>query len=264
MKSFRLMLWIAGLCLAANATADNLAALNKQTQNPVAALTSVPFQNNWTFNVGPEKQTQYIMNLQPVIPKQINANWNLITRMVMPLTSQPRMSATVPGDFGISNTGLTFFFSPINNSDFIWGVGPIITLPATNRDLGSSRWGMGPSVVALVQKNLWTVGILANQTWTIGGTRAPNGINNLFVQPFISRSFWTSWNFAFTSETNVNWNASGKQMWSVPLDLVVVKLFTVGKQIMTLGAGPRYFPLYPGSGSKWGARVVISFLFPNK
>ena len=204
------------------------------------------------------------MNLQPVIPKQINANWNLITRMVMPVTSQPRMTTTVPGDFGIANTGFSFFFSPINNNDFIWGVGPIVVTPATSRNLGSSRWGLGPAAIALVQKNLWTIGVLMNQTWTLGGTKNPNGINTLFVQPFISHSFWQTWNFAFTSETTVNWNASGKQMWTIPLDLVVVKVFSIGSQIMTLGAGPRYFSLLNGTHSKWGARVVISFLFPNK
>lgn len=224
----------------------------------------MPFQNNWTFNVGPEKRTQYVMNLQPVIPKQINADWNLITRIVMPVTSQPRMATTIPGDFGIANTGFSFFFSPINNSNFIWGIGPVVAVPATSRNLGSSRWGLGPSIVALVQKNSWTIGMLMNQTWTLGGTHRPNGLNNLFVQPFISRSFWQTWNFAFTSETTVNWNASGKQRWTIPLDLVIVKVFSVGSQTMTLGAGPRYFPLFAGVHAKWGARVVVSFLFPNK
>lgn len=260
---FKIFFCVGGLILATNSFAANLASLNQQTQNPVAALTTVPFQNNWTFRVGPEKKTQYVMNLQPVIPKQINANWNLITRMVMPVTSQPKISTNIPGDFGISNTGLSFFFSPISGGNFIWGIGPIVTLPATSRALGSSRFGLGPSLVALMQKDSWTIGTLVNQTWTMGGTKTPNGINNLFIQPFISRSFWQTWNFAFTSETNVNWNASGKQMWTVPIDFVIVKVFAIGKQVMTLGAGPRYFPLYPNSSPKWGGRIVVSFLFPN-
>lgn len=255
---------LLSILTCANTFAANLAELNQQTQNPVAALTTVPLQNNWTFRVGTENRTQYVMNLQPVMPTQLNARWNLITRMVMPVTSQPRMVPTVPGDFGIANTGFSFFFSPINNSDFIWGIGPIITVPATSHALGSSKFGAGPTAVALVQKNLWTIGLLINQTWTIGGTHAPNGINTLFVQPFISRSFWHTWNFAFTSETTINWNASGKQKWTIPIDFVVVKVFTIGQQVMTLGAGPRYFPLFAGVNSKWGARVVLSFLFPNK
>lgn len=260
----KIFLCFCCVAVCSSAFAANLSELNQQIQNPVAALTSVPFQNNWTFRVGTENRTQYVMNLQPVIPRQINTNWNLITRMVLPVTSQPRMAATVPGDFGIANTGFSFFLSPINNSDFIWGVGPIIAVPATSHALGSSRFGAGPTVVGLVQKDAWTLGVLMNQIWTIGGTHAPNGINALFVQPFISRSFRQIWNFAFTSETTVNWNASGKQKWTIPIDFVVVKVFTVGQQIMTFGAGPRYFPLFAGTNSKWGGRIVLSFLFPNQ
>lgn len=244
--------------------ATSVAELNQQTQNPIAALTSVPFQNNWTFNVGPNDQTQYIMNLQPVIPYQLNQDWNLIMRMVMPLISQPQMSANVSGAFGLADTDVTFFLSPISSSKFIWGIGPVISIPtATSRDLGSSRWGLGPSIVLLTQQNHWTIGLLTNQIWTLGGTNGDNGINNLFIQPFISYSLNASWNLSFTSETNYNWNAAIKQRWTVPLDLVLVKVLMLGKQALTIGAGPRYFAKFPGEKPRWGARLVISFLFPK-
>ena len=35
------------------ATADETADLAKATQNPVASLISVPFQNNFNFGIGP-------------------------------------------------------------------------------------------------------------------------------------------------------------------------------------------------------------------
>ncbi len=255
---------LLGCYLASSlALADNMAEINQQTQNPVASLVSVPFQNNWTFNVGPEDRTQYVMNLQPVIPYQINSHWNLITRMVMPVISQPRMAPTVPGAFGLGGTALTFFLSPISTSSFIWGIGPVVSLPATDHALGSSRFGLGPSIVALMQKDSWTVGVLANQIWSLGGTSGANAIDNLFVQPFISKSLNATWNIAFTSETTYNWNAVSGQRWTIPLDLVVVKLFTVGKQIMSVGAGPRYFAKFPGDDPRWGVRLVISLLFPT-
>ena len=46
--------------------------LAKLAQNPVANLISVPFQNNTNFNVGPLNGTQNILNIQPVIPIEIN------------------------------------------------------------------------------------------------------------------------------------------------------------------------------------------------
>ena len=45
--------------------------LAKKTLNPVAALISVPFQNNWDFGIGPADATKYTLNIQPVIPISI-------------------------------------------------------------------------------------------------------------------------------------------------------------------------------------------------
>ena len=46
--------------------------LAKLAQNPVGNLISVPFQNNTNLNYGPERGTQNILNLQPVIPISIS------------------------------------------------------------------------------------------------------------------------------------------------------------------------------------------------
>lgn len=54
--------------------------LAKQLANPVASLISVPFQNNWDFNVGPAEDTRYLLNFQPVMPFSLNEKWNLIAR----------------------------------------------------------------------------------------------------------------------------------------------------------------------------------------
>jgi len=51
--------------------------LAKETQNPVANLISVPFQNNFNFGLGPNDATQWILNVQPVIPITLNKDWNL-------------------------------------------------------------------------------------------------------------------------------------------------------------------------------------------
>ena len=52
--------------------------LAKETQNPIANLISVPFQNNFNFGIGPNDATQWICNVQPVIPISLNKDWNLI------------------------------------------------------------------------------------------------------------------------------------------------------------------------------------------
>ena len=65
--------WL-GLCLSLVLITAPLGAqqteseLAKKTQNPVADLISVPFQNNFNFGAGTKDQTIYILNVQPVIP----------------------------------------------------------------------------------------------------------------------------------------------------------------------------------------------------
>jgi hypothetical protein len=64
------------------APADDTEKLVKDTQNPVAAMISVPFQNNLNYPIGPFNRDQDVMNLQPVIPVGIR-QWNLITRAIL-------------------------------------------------------------------------------------------------------------------------------------------------------------------------------------
>src|SRR5262252_1613284 len=55
-------------CVVAPSFAQEESELAKQVQNPLARLISVPFQNNFNFGVGPKEASQYILNVQPVIP----------------------------------------------------------------------------------------------------------------------------------------------------------------------------------------------------
>ena len=94
----RRMLTCAGTAVAAalattpahaEMSAEELA---KIAQNPVGNLISVPFQNNTNFNFGPLKGTQNILNIQPVVPVDVDKDWNIITRTILPLISQPALA----------------------------------------------------------------------------------------------------------------------------------------------------------------------------
>ena len=84
----------------------------RQTQNPVADLISVPFQNNVNFGVGPQDDVQYILNIQPVIPFKLSEDWNLISRTIVPLIYQPELAAGVGEVFGLGDIQQSLFFSP--------------------------------------------------------------------------------------------------------------------------------------------------------
>jgi hypothetical protein len=109
------------------AAGESATDLAKKLQNPIGDLISVPFQSNTNFNVGPNKGTQEILNIQPVIPIHLNDDWNLITRTIVPLIWSPSFQPgqSVP-PFGLAPTSFSAFLSPKNPVDgWIWGVGPV-------------------------------------------------------------------------------------------------------------------------------------------
>ena len=69
---------------------DDAADLAKQTLNPVAALISVPIKYDYNTNIGPSEQgNQSVLTIQPVIPLpvipfSIGENWNMISRTIIP------------------------------------------------------------------------------------------------------------------------------------------------------------------------------------
>ena len=111
-------------------TAEELAKL---AQNPVGNLISVPFQNNTNFNYGPQSDTQNILNIQPVIPISVSPEWNIITRTIIPVISQPALSPAGERKDGVGDTVFTAFLSPANPGKWIWGAGPVLQLPTNSR-----------------------------------------------------------------------------------------------------------------------------------
>src|SRR5262249_52528047 len=81
--------------------------LAKKTQNPVADLISVPFQNNFNFNTGPEKRTVWDLNIEPVIPFHLTDDWNLITRTIVPIINLPSVAPGVDHAAGLGDINPT-------------------------------------------------------------------------------------------------------------------------------------------------------------
>ena len=155
-------------------TSAGTEALQKATQNPVASLISVPVQNNSNFGVTPGYRTQDVLNIQPVIPIGISKDWNLLVRWIIPVVWQPipnQPSTPETGQYGLGDMVPSFFLSPRKPGKLIWGAGPVFQLPtATNTFLGQGKLGIGPSVVVLTQPGHWTLGVLANNIWSVAGS----------------------------------------------------------------------------------------------
>ena len=150
-------------------SASDTTELAKKLQNPIGDLYSFPFQNNTNFNYGPQKGTQDILNVQPVIPIHLNDNWNIITRTILPLIWQPSLQPAQTVPFGTGPTTFSAFLSPKNPTNgWLWAIGPVVQLPTiSNKSLGSNVWGGGPTGALVYMKGPWVTGVLVNNVWSI-------------------------------------------------------------------------------------------------
>jgi len=262
-----LLLFITFIALSLNAMPlyaeehDN-EELAKAAQNPVANLISVPFQNNINFNVGPEGGVQNVLNIQPVIPFSLSSDWNLITRTIMPLISQPPFGPGQDTQFGLSDTQLSLFLSPAKAKEFIWGVGMITQLPThTDSRLGSNQWGVGPSLVGLRIDGPWVYGALVNNLWSLGS--GSNSYNNFLLQPFVNYNFGKTGTYLTSSPiATANWKTG---QWIVPLGGGIGQIFRIfGKLPINSSLQAYYNVVHPDNlGPEWQLRFQLQFMFPK-
>jgi len=237
-------------------------ALAKAAQNPVAKLISVPFQNNFNFGVGPNNAVQYILNVQPVIPISLSEDWNLITRTIMPIISQPPQPG-VRSAFGLGDINPTFFLSPAKSKKFIWGAGPTFTFPtATDSMLGNGKWCAGPAVVALTMQGHWVVGALANNQWSFAGWGDRN-VNAMLVQPFVNYNLPHGWYLVTAPIITADWEANSDNRWTVPVGGGVGKIQRFGKLPVNFQLQAFYNVVTPDNGADWQLRFQVQFLFPK-
>ncbi|MCH7519382.1 MAG: neuromedin U, partial [Candidatus Dadabacteria bacterium] len=206
------------LALVNNVVANEDEDLAKQTQNPLSDLISVPFQNNFDFNIGPHDRTRYTLNIQPVVPFGISENWNIITRTIVPVLYQPDVTSNSGGEFGLGDINTTWWLSPSKTGKLVWGIGPILQFPtATDDTLGTGKWAAGPSLVLLTMPGNWVVGALANNIWSYAGDSKRDDVNQLLLQYFVNYNLPQGWYLVSAPINTANWEADSGDRWTVPL-----------------------------------------------
>ena len=264
---------------ASSADAD----IAKKLQNPVADLISLPFQNNFDYGGGPAGNgSQYLLNVQPVIPFPIGSDWTLITRTIIPITQINYVQPQNVG--GLGDIQQSFFLSPRQPvGGLIIGAGPAFLYPSASNDrISANQFAAGPTAVVLKQVSGWTFGVLANQLWGFGGighngyggdvvldldgfeTVTPKGrsdrVNTTYAQPFLSYTFPTYTTLSASAESSYNW--TGRQ-WSVPVIAGVSQMLKIGSQPVSIGLSGKYAAAQPTGAPEWGVRLTFTLLFPK-
>lgn len=260
--------WLTLASLAACLTAPRLRCdaqsesdLAKASQNPVANLTSFPLQFNYYTGGGLESKTAMLLNVQPVLPLPLNKQWIVISRTVVPYTNMP-----LPDDTratGIGDIQEQVYFTPREPGKFVWGLGPILSVPtATNDLMRTGQWALGPTAVGLVTYDRWVIGALANNLWRVGGVNNGPPINQFTIQPFINFNIPSGWSITTAPIITSNWGAVNGQKWTVPIGIGLGKVTTIGRQPVSLGMQYYHNVEHPDATGADQFRFVFSLLYP--
>lgn len=234
--------------------------LAKAAQNPLASMISLPFQNNTNFGYG-DDDTQNTMNIQPVWPFKLNENWNLVTRTIIPVVSNPALTPSDDRTNGLGDTSFTGWISPSVPSKLLWGLGPSVTIPtSTDDDLGAGEWAVGPSVVLLSMPGNWVVGSLISNVWGVSGDE---DINFFTWQPIVNYNLSEGWYLAFVPIVTADWEADSDQRWTVPVGGGVGKIFRIGKQPINMSTHVYYNAIKPDVVGDWSLRIQFQLMFPK-
>ena len=268
MYSCRMVL--KGVCLFTLISPSLVAAqskeeLAKKLSNPVASLISVPFQYNYDENIGPNDDgDRHTLNFQPVMPFDLNEDWNLISRTILPIIDQTNIAPRSGNQTGTGDIVQSLFFSPKEPtaSGWILGAGPVFLLPTGSEDeLTADRWGVGPTAVALRQSGPWTYGALFNHLADVTGNSERADVSSTFLQPFLTYTTPEAITFALNTEATYDWEGN---QGSIPINMQVTKVTNIGEQLVSVGGGLRYWAKSTDTGPEgWGFRLQLVLLYPR-
>jgi hypothetical protein len=243
------------------ASHDDASELAKKTQDPTADLISVPIQFNYFADVGPFGRGQTVVNIQPVYPVNVNDQWKLITRYILPVVDAP--IGENDNKFGLADLNVTAWLSP-KKSAFIWGAGLSGSVPSATSDaLGSKKWTVGPSFVFVVMKGPWVMGGLVSDVFSIAGDSARPDVNTMTIQPFFNYNLSKGSALSYGPIITYDWKADGGNRLTFPLGLGYSKTTRIGKRPMKFAGAGFFNVVRPDNAPKWQLQGTVTLIFPK-
>ena len=155
--------------------------------------------------------------------------------------------------------------TPAHPGKFIWGVGPMFSLPtATASPVKTGSWAGGFSAVGLTATGPWVVGALITQVWPMSDAGGEPETNAFLLQPFVNYNFGGGWALAYAPNITANWDASDGNEWTFPLGLGITRTTVFDGRPMSLGVQYYYNTTKPQGAAGQLLRLTVSLLYPRK
>jgi hypothetical protein len=239
------------------------AQLQAESENPLANLTSIPFQYNANFNYGTYRLDKQVLNIEPVIPVQLGDDQAWFNRIIMPVETLPAEPGA-PAVSGLGDINPQFYFAPAQSKKLIYGFGPTFFFPTGSGALGSGKWDAGLDAAIVSNPPGVVYGFLSYNVWSIAGDPTRKPVNKGQYQ------LWGSWTLphgftvGFKSETDVDWNEAGDNKWTVPFGPTFSQILRLGDTRGKIGMAFYWNVVHPVlQGPTWSAQGTFTLLYPH-
>jgi len=227
--------------------------------NPFEDFIKVPIQSTTGFQVGHNHNAGDSVNIEPLVPFSLNADWDLFARPSLSVTYVPSPHE----QFGLEDLQASFLLAPAKASTWIWGIGPIFQFPtATSKELGTGRWSAGPTAALVYSEGPWSNYVLAYQLMSFAGNPDRGSVNQTYLEPEISYSFESGWSVDCDPAITYDWTADATNAWTIPMGADIGKAFKLGSRNLSLQVGAYDLLKRPDGAPQWILRVSLTLLFP--
>jgi len=238
-------------------TAQELAT---SVHNPFEDFVKVPIQSTTGFQIGRDHKVGDAVNIEPLLPFSLNADWDLIARPSLTVAYSP----TPHEQSGLEDLQTSFFLTPAKESTWIWGAGPMFQFPtASSSELGTGRWSAGPTAALVYSEGPWFGAVVAYHLMSFAGNRERGSVNQTYIEPEISYNFESGWYVDCDPQMTYDWTADTANAWIIPMGADIGKAFNIGSQSLSLQLGAYDLLKRPDGAPQWITRVSVTFLFPH-
>jgi hypothetical protein len=232
--------------------------LVKQANAPISSILQVRFQDSYAPQFTELQGQGNTFSIAVTMPLP---EFRLLPFPQLSLLTLP-VAVTVPGGLtGLGDLRLANIAVFDAGHTVLWGVGATLVFPtASTPETGQGKWQAGPAAAMAISPENWLLGVLAQNPISFAGDRNRAAVNALFLTPFAVYQLGNGWFIRSQPQMIFNWK-SGKQL--LPLDLGLGRVFTVGRQDVSLFVEPFWNIAHDGPAPRYGITFGVSLLYPN-
>ena len=221
--------------------------LAQELANPVSNLWSLQFQfNNFQLT---NDRWNYNLNFQPVMPVSLTSDLNLITRPVIQVYNSVPYTDSLGNEQRTTNFGdwtQLELLSPAHSGHWLLGAGPTFIFPtAGSVYTGQGKWQVGPAVVVAYMDKKFIAGLFPQQWWSYAGDPTRPNTSQMNLQPIFNLFFEGGWNFGYSGNILVDWEAPSNNRWTVPIGLGGGKVVKFGRLPVKISLAAQYMVTQP-------------------